>query len=80
MAWDFLSGVTEMAWDVLSGMKKTAWDVLSGVANLCEMFCPGVKIWHETSFSGMFCPTFCIKPNKTIIKDVVKALFIYIYI
>ena len=53
MAWDFLSGVTEMAWDILSGMKKTAWDVLSGVANLC------VKKWHETSFSGMFCPTFC---------------------
>ena len=43
MAWDVMSGVTNMAWDVMSGVAKTAWDVLSGVANLCGMFCPGCK-------------------------------------
>ena len=43
MAWDVMSGVTNMAWDVMSGVTKTAWDVLSGVANLCGMFCPGCK-------------------------------------
>ena len=79
MALDFLSGVTEMAWDVLSWMKK-----------LHGMFCPGwqisVRCFVRVSKNGMrrlFPGCYVlhsVKPNKTIIKDVVKALFIYIYI